>query len=60
MYFLSLEKMAYRAGGGDEIKSYILPLRVKRNCLSSGKYGFTLTSSPVALEEDEITNQVKY
>lgn len=33
----------------NEIKSYIAPLRVKRNCLSSGKYGFTLTSSPVAL-----------
>lgn len=35
--------------GWNEIKSYIAPLRVKRNCLSSGKYGFTLTSSPEAL-----------
>lgn len=35
--------------GWNEIKCYIAPLRVKRNCLSSGKYGFTLTSSPVAL-----------
>lgn len=30
-------------------KTLLLPLRVRRNCLSGGKYGFTFASSPVAL-----------
>lgn len=33
---------------------HYLPLRVNRNCLSLGKYGFTFASSPDALQLNKI------